>query len=68
MGIVREPPTTKDGLMQGLESTQEPAKKSMPERARASLNNLKPGEWQEHCQKSDEDEERALGRCPPKES
>jgi hypothetical protein len=43
------------------------ARKSMLERARESLNNLKPGEWLKHCRKSDEEEDRAIGRCPPKD-
>ncbi|HZS18077.1 MAG TPA: hypothetical protein VFA51_09120 [Candidatus Udaeobacter sp.] len=35
--------------------------------ARERLNNLKAGEWKEHCRKSDAEEDEAARYCTPKD-
>jgi hypothetical protein len=55
--------------MQETESTprEKPMKKSMADTIRDGLNDLKPGEWQEHCQKSDAAEDSAVGYSAPEQ-
>jgi hypothetical protein len=67
--IIRALSRSKEKSMEETESTPKakPEKKSMLDTIVDGLNNLKPGEWQEHCRKWDAEEDRALGRPAPEQ-
>ena len=62
------PPPQEESLQNSeLTGHEELAKKSMLERARESLNNLKPEEWQEPCRNADAEEDAAIGHSAPEQ-